>query len=92
MGEAVKFLKENMVIYALIYKGEPIGVKLPNSVNLKVMKTEPGIKGDTVSSTSKPATLETNTVVHVPLFIKEGELISIDTRTGEYLGRAGTGN
>ena len=87
LGNAVKFLKENMVIYALLHKGEPIGVQLPNAVELKIVETVPGIKGDTVTGGSKPATLETGAVVQVPLFVLEGETVKIDTRTGEYLER-----
>ncbi|OGF56112.1 MAG: elongation factor P [Candidatus Firestonebacteria bacterium RifOxyC12_full_39_7] len=87
LGSSVKFLKENMVIYALLHKGEPIGVQLPNAVDLKIVETVPGIKGDTVTGGSKPATLETGAVVQVPLFVLEGETVKIDTRTGEYLER-----
>jgi elongation factor P len=87
LGSSIKFLKENMVIFALIHKGEPIGVQLPNAVDLKIIETVPGIKGDTVTGGSKPATLETGAVVQVPLFVLEGEIVKIDTRTGEYLER-----
>ena len=86
----VKFavvLKENMIIYALVHNGEPVGVQLPNAVDLKIVDCPPGIRGDTVSGGSKPATLETGTVVQVPLFVEEGETIKIDTRTGQYLER-----
>ena len=87
MGDSVKFLKENMIIYSLLYKGEPLGLKLPNSVDLKIIETDPGFKGDTVTGGTKPAKLETGATVLVPLFINEGETIRIDTRTGEYLER-----
>ena len=90
LGAAVKYLKENMTIYALVHNGDPIGVQLPNSVQLKITACEPGVKGDTVSGGSKPATIETGAVVQVPLFVLEGEIIEIDTRTGEYLGRIQT--
>lgn len=87
LGDAVKYLKENMVIYALMHNGEPVGVQLPNAVELKIVDCPPGIKGDTVSGGSKPAILETGTLVQVPLFVEEGETIKIDTRTGQYLER-----
>lgn len=87
IGESVKFLKENMEVDVLYLKGEIIGVELPIFVELKVTGTVPGVKGDTVSSTMKPATLETNTDVQVPLFINVGDVIKVDTRTGEYMER-----
>ena len=87
LGNAVKYLKENMVIWALIWNGEMLGIKLPTFIDLKVMETVPGIKGDTVSGGSKPATLETGLVVNVPLFVNAGDTIKVDTRTGEYLER-----
>lgn len=83
-----KFVKENMVCKILSYKGKVFGVEPPNFVELQVTKTDPGFKGDTATNTTKPATLETGAEVKVPLFIDEGEMIQIDTRTGEYLGRA----
>jgi elongation factor P len=87
LEDAAKFLKEDMVVYVLLHEGETIGVELPNFVDLKVVRTEPGVRGDTVSGGSKPATLETGAVVQVPLFIEEGDVIRIDTRTGEYMER-----
>ncbi|MGB9885867.1 MAG: elongation factor P [Moorellales bacterium] len=87
LEEAAQFLKDDMVVYVLLYEGETIGVELPNFVELKVVRTEPGVRGDTVSGGSKPATLETGAVVQVPLFIEEGDVIRIDTRTGEYIER-----
>ena len=83
-----KFVKENMVCRILSYKGKVFGVEPPNFVELQVAKTDPGFKGDTATNTTKPATLETGAEVKVPLFIDEGEMIQIDTRTGEYMGRA----
>ena len=88
LSDNFKFVKENMVCRILSYKGSVFGVEPPTFVNLEVTKTEPGFKGDTATNTLKPATLETGAEVRVPLFIDEGEMIQIDTRTGEYLGRA----
>lgn len=88
IGEAAKFLIENLQVYVLSYKGKVIGIELPKVVEIKVVKTEPGVKGDTVGTATKPATLETGAVIQVPLFIQEGDLIKVDTRTGEYLERA----
>ncbi|RTZ89708.1 MAG: elongation factor P [Deltaproteobacteria bacterium] len=87
MGDAVNFLKENTNVTILFHNQKPIGVELPNFVELEVTKTDPGIKGDTASGGSKPATLETGTVVQVPLFIKEGDILKIDTRDGSYIER-----
>ncbi|MCS7279932.1 MAG: elongation factor P [Thermodesulfobacteriaceae bacterium] len=89
VGEAIKFLKENLTVSILFYKGKAIGIELPKVVELRVIETEPGFKGDTVGSATKPAKLETGMVVQVPLFINEGDVIRIDTRTGEYVERAG---
>lgn len=88
LGDATKYLKENMVINLLMYQGKPIGVDLPNYVELEVTETSPGIKGDTASGGSKPAILETGYVVNVPFFINIGDVLQIDTRTGQYLKRA----
>lgn len=88
MGDNFKFVKENMVCRILSYKGNVFGIEPPNFVELEVTATEPGVKGDTVNNTLKPATLETGAEVRVPLFINEGEMIRIDTRTGEYMERA----
>lgn len=88
LGKGYKFLKENEMIDILFYEGEIIGVELPTFVELKVIETEPGVKGDTVSGGgSKPAKIETGTTVNVPLFIDEGDVIKIDTRTGDYVER-----
>jgi elongation factor P len=78
---------ENMEIEVLYHDGVPIGVEVPMFVELKVVQTDPGFKGDTASGGSKPATLETGAVVKVPLYMEEGETIKIDTRTGEYIER-----
>ena len=87
LGNAVNFLKENMVIDVLMYKGRTIGVELPNFVELEVVETEPGVKGDTATGATKGATLETGAKVQVPLFIEAGDIIRVDTRTGEYMER-----
>jgi elongation factor P len=76
-----------MVIKVLYHNGNPIGVEVPMFVELKVVQTDPGVKGDTASGGQKPATLETGAVVKVPLYLEEGEVIKVDTRTGEYLER-----
>lgn len=87
LGDGLKFLKENMVVQILEYDGSVIGVELPNSVELEVVETEPGVRGDTVSGATKPAKLETGAVVQVPLFVNTGDVIRVDTRSGHYLGR-----
>ena len=83
-----KFVKENDTCTVLSYKGNVFSVEAPNFVDLVVSKTEPGVKGDTATNVTKPATVETGAEIKVPLFINEGDKISIDTRTGEYMGRA----
>jgi len=88
LGDALKFVKENMLVKILSYKGSVFGVEPPNFVELQVTNTEPGFKGDTATGATKPATLETGAVINVPLFIEEGEMIRVDTRTGEYMERA----
>ncbi len=87
LGGADGFLQENLTVSVLFHNGNPLVVELPNFVELKVVETDPGVKGDTASGGSKPATLETSTVIQVPLFINEGERIRVDTRTGEYVER-----
>lgn len=87
LGDGTKFLKENMEVELLSYGDEPIDVELPPNVELRITYTEPGIRGDTASGTSKPATLETGAVVQVPLFINNDEVIRVDTRTGQYIER-----
>jgi len=88
LGDNFKFVKENEICKVLSYKGNVFGVEPPNFVVLAVTETEPGFKGDTATNVQKPAVLETGAEIKVPLFIEEGEKIQIDTRTGEYLGRA----
>ncbi|MBR5558720.1 MAG: elongation factor P [Oscillospiraceae bacterium] len=88
LGDNFKFVKENTAVKVLSYKGVVFGVEPPFFVELQVTKTDPGFKGDTATNATKPATLETGAEIRVPLFIDEGEMIQIDTRTGEYLGRA----
>ncbi|MFO0594173.1 MAG: elongation factor P [Myxococcaceae bacterium] len=90
LGEAKNFLKENINAAIMFFNGKAIGVTLPNSVELKVVKCDPGVRGDTVSGAQKPATLETGYVINVPLFINEGDVLKIDTRSGEYLTRTAT--
>lgn len=85
--EKKKFLMENMDVTIVFYKDEPISIELPLAIEAKVLKTEPGAKGDTVSNTYKPAKIETGANVQVPLFINEGDIIKIDTRSGEYITR-----
>ena len=82
------FIKENTVCKLLSYKGNVFGIETPNFVELVVTKADPGVKGDTATNVTKPATVETGAEIKVPLFINEGDKIQIDTRTGEYLGRA----
>lgn len=88
IGDAKNYLLENMMCQISNWKGNIIGVDLPNTVELKVVETEPGFKGDTATGTYKPAKLETGYVVQVPLFINTGDVLKIDTRTGAYLQRA----
>ncbi|MEM1207292.1 MAG: elongation factor P [Acidobacteriota bacterium] len=88
MVDAVKWIKDEDMVDVTLWNNNPISVTPPNFVNLQVKETDPGLKGDTSSGGSKPATLETGAVVRVPLFIKEGETLKIDTRTGEYVSRA----
>ncbi len=88
LGEAANFMKENMELDALYLEEEFLTIDMPASVELKVTQTVPGVRGDTVSNTTKPATVETGVEVQVPLFIKEGDTIKVDTRSGEYVARA----
>ena len=87
VGDARQFLQENTAVEMLYVDGAPIGIELPNFVDLVVVKTEPGVRGDTASGGSKPATLETGAMVSVPLFINEGDVLRVDTRTGAYISR-----
>ena len=88
LGNNFKFVKENMVCKVLSYKGNVFGVEPPTFVVLQVTQTEPGVKGDTATNVTKPATLETGAEIKVPIFVNEGDSIQIDTRTGEYMSRA----
>ena len=87
VGDSINLLKENTVCNVLFFEERPIGIALPNFVDLRIAKADPWAKGDTASGSTKPATLETGYVVQVPPFIEEGELVRIDTRTGEYVER-----
>ncbi len=87
VGDAIDFLKENTVCNVLLFEGRPIGISLPIFVNLKIIKSDPWAKGDTASGSTKPATLETGYEIQVPPFIESGEIVRIDTRTGEYVER-----
>jgi len=88
VGDSLKFVKENMNVKILSFKGNVFGIEPPTFVELEVIETEPGFRGDTATNTTKPATVETGAVVKVPLFVNKGDMIRIDTRTGEYLERA----
>lgn len=87
VGDAKQWLKEQNLCTVTLYNGQPLSIEAPNFVELKITETDPGVRGDTASGGSKPATLETGAVVRVPLFVDEGEVIKVDTRTGEYAGR-----
>jgi len=87
LSEQAKFLKDNLDATAHFYKGEVLNVSLPNFIEFDIIHTEPGIKGDTAKSSFKPATIETNAIVQVPLFLNTGDRIKIDTRTGAYVER-----
>ena len=88
LGDSFKFIKENTVVKILSCKGNVFGVEPPFFVELQVTETEPGFKGDTATGATKPATLETGAEIRVPIFINEGDMIRVDTRTGEYMERA----
>jgi elongation factor P len=87
VGDAKNYLQENAEISVMLYKGQPISIEIPSFVVAKVVQTDPGVKGDTASGATKPAKIETGASVLVPLFIKEGETIRVDTRSGEYVER-----
>jgi elongation factor P len=87
LGDALRFLKENDNLFLLTYDGKVLGIDLPTSVELTVIKTDPGFRGDTANAAFKPATVETGLVVDVPLFVNEGERIRVDTRTAKYVER-----
>ena len=87
LGDALKFIMENMTVKILSYKGNVFAVEPPTNVELKVVETEPGVKGNTATNVTKPAKVESGAVITVPMFVNEGDVIRIDTRTGEYLAR-----
>jgi len=88
VGDSIKWLKEQDLCLVTLWNGSPIAVAPPNFVTLKITETDPGVRGDTSGGGGKPATLETGAVVRVPLFVQTGEVIKVDTRTGEYVSRA----
>lgn len=88
IGDNVKWLKEQDTCMVMLYNGSPLSIEVPNFVELKIVETDPGVRGDTAQGGSKAAKLETGATVRVPLFLEEGEVIRIDTRTGEYMSRA----
>ena len=88
LGDNAQFLKETMEVTVDYFREKPLKITLPNIVELTITQTDPGVKGDTVSGGSKQAVLETGATVNVPLFVDQGETVRVDTRTGEYLGRA----
>jgi elongation factor P len=87
VGDARKFLKENLEVSVVFWRGQPIGLELPSFIEASVTRCDPGMKGDTASGATKPATIETGATLQVPLFIKEGDVLRVDTRTGEYVER-----
>ena len=87
IGDAGLFMPDNINVTVMFFDDAPIGVTLPNFVELEVAHTEPGVKGDTASGATKPATLTTGAIINVPLFVEEGEVLKIDTRTSEYIER-----
>jgi elongation factor P len=89
LGDAKKYLKENVDVGVVFWKGKAINIEMPSFIEALVSHCDPGVKGDTASGATKPATIETGAVIQVPLFIKEGEKIRVDTRSGEYVERVG---
>jgi len=87
IGDAALYLKDNTEVEVLYIDGSPVSLELPNFIELAVARTDPGVRGDTAQGGTKPATLETGAVVQVPLFLNEGDIVKVDTRTGDYLGR-----
>lgn len=87
IGDKKKFLLENMEVMVIFYKGKPVSIELPFFIEAKVIRTEPGLKGDSVTTSYKPAEIETGAKIQVPLFIEEGDVVKIDTRTQEYITR-----
>ncbi len=88
LGDSRGYLKEEMVVTIVSHRGSPLAVEVPTFVELTIAETEPGVRGDTASGGSKPATLETGAMIQVPLFVNIGDLVRVDTRTGNYIGRA----
>ncbi len=91
VGDARDYLKENIEVQVLYIDGSPVTVELPNFVEIGIARTDPGVRGDTAQGGTKPATLETGAVINVPLFLNEGDVVKVDTRTGDYLGRVAGG-
>lgn len=91
IGDSARFLLPEMVAGIMFWKGRPISIEIPPHVNLKVTYCEAGVKGDTATNVTKPATLETGAIVNVPLFVSEGDVVKVDTRTGEYTERVSIG-
>jgi elongation factor P len=87
LGDSINYLKENMEIKVLYHKGAPINIEVPMFVELAIAKTDPGVRGDTASGGSKPATLETGAVLKVPFYLNEGDVVKVDTRTGTFIER-----
>ena len=87
LGDNISYLRENMEIKILYYKGQPINIEIPMFVELAITQTEPGVRGDTASGGSKPATLETGAVIKVPFYLNEGDVVKVDTRTGTFIER-----
>ena len=88
IGDNMNFIKENQIVKVLTYKDDPVDMELPTSVVLKIKESDPGVKGDTATSVTKPATLETGLVVDVPIFVNVDDEIKVDTRDGKYISRA----
>jgi len=91
VGDARDYLKENIEVQVLYIDGSPVTVELPNFVEIAIARTDPGVRGDTAQGGTKPATLETGATINVPLFLNEGDVVKVDTRTGDYLGRVAGG-
>ena len=90
VGDMVQYLRENMEVQVTFHNDKPVKIAISPFVELKVAKADPGVKGDTVSGTTKPATMETGAVIQVPLFVNQGDVLKVDTRTGTYVTRAGS--
>lgn len=88
LGRDKDFLLENIEVRLLLFKGKPVGIELPTTVDLRIVETEPGVRGDTAAGGTKPAKLETGALIQVPFFLNMGDVVRVDTRTGEYVERA----